>query len=140
MDKDIINEVSKLFESGKLDSKAFNHSHDPSKILGVFWYKISMDDLDIVFDPSISHNHRDKFNIFRKHKVQKDIIAGRVYKNRNHIYLMVYNTDILGNRLCISGSNLINLKHSAEKEIKGKIDFIIDGYGNSLMEKRKNAS
>lgn len=119
-----------------LDNQAFSNAHNSKKVLGVFWYDISTKMLDLIQNENISHNQRDRFKIFKKIKNQVGLIAGRAYKNKDYIYLLIYNTDVRGKIIHLSENLIQDLVWKVEGKIKKQVDFVIDGYGKNLLESK----
>ena len=138
MIEEIFNSAKKLQESEFIDSNAFNNSHNPDKIIGVFWYAILDKVLDIVFE-NVSHNQREKFKKILELKPDpKSLLAGRVYNDEGDILLMIYDTDSYGKEIHLSIEVLSDLKNRVNLAIENEVHYVIDVYGK-LLESNKSA-
>ena len=121
---------NKLLKSIKeiIDPKAFDSSHNKEKVIAVWWYKVSTGELEISTDINAHHTTHFQLN---KENPGKMLLAGRVYRHKSVINLVIYIES------WISEEVILKIKNKIESYLGIDIDNIVDASGKLLVE-RKN--
>jgi len=123
--------ISEIFENLINRNAIVRAIHEPQNVLMIFWYAPKEDKLEY-FDDAEGHNDR-RFEVVQKDNLNKWKIKGRVFRYQDKVILMIYRSGL--NKVELSEDELIRLRNKIETEIN--VDYIINDYGENLLEKRK---
>lgn len=123
--------IKEIFESLINRNVIIQIIHDSKNVLLIWWYAPKENKLEY-FEDAEGHNDR-RFEVVKTDELYKWRVKGRVFKFNNKKILLVYRSGY--NKVELNGEELGNLRNKIEEKV-GPIDYIINDYGENLLEKK----